>query len=124
MVKAGIINVASNSSHDTLGGRGPIFGDGSFLFVPILESYPTEASWSYGDLGLLDFLPDWMDEKGNPIEDIYSHYDPEFETFTFGDYPKSSDGGRLNRKLQTLEKGDYLFFFASLDFVEDGSERE
>lgn len=81
---------------------GPIFGDGSFKFVPVPENYPSNSSWTYEELGLSEWLPeDW----------VYAHYDPEFVTYTWGSF-------KNDRSLYTrqLSKGDFVFFIASLTY--------
>jgi hypothetical protein len=66
------------------GGLAPIFEDGSFEYIPIPEGYDSLESRTYGTIKgrsgkpLSDFLPGEL--LNNPV-----HYDPEFETFTYGD---------------------------------------
>lgn len=93
------VHIGSNSECRNLG---PIFSDGTFRYVPIPEKYPSDISVTYDDLGLTEFVPKkWL----------YAHHDPEFTTFTWGDY--------INKRTYTtrrLEKNDYVFFIASLQF--------
>jgi len=54
----------------------------------------------------------------NPKE--FAHYDPEFETMTFGDWknePRASNAGKLN-------EGDFLFFLVALASEEDRKMRK
>lgn len=93
-----IINIGSSTSHEF---QGHIFPDGAFAYVPIPEGWPGARTPTYRKLGLAKWVTD---------PDEYAHYDPEFETMTFGDYenkPRTANA----RKLET---GDFLFFFASL----------
>ncbi len=91
------------------GALSPIFSDGSFEYIPIPESDPkTNESRTYqntlGRTGkpLSDFLP-------SKICQSKMHFDPEFETFTYGDPSKSK-----RKFLLKLEKNDLLVFYAGL----------
>jgi hypothetical protein len=105
------INVAANT---TLPGfRGPIFPDGSFVYVPIPEREPTDGPVpTYGELGLLDAVPFDVDPA---LVDRRVHFDPEFagyrgrERYTYGD-----EHGVKARPLSGLEPGDRLLFYATL----------
>lgn len=105
------INVAANT---TLPGfRGPIYPDGSFLYVPIPEREPTDDPVpTYGELGLLDAVPFDVDPA---LGDRRVHFDPEFagyrgrERYTYGD-----EHGLKARPLSKLEPGDRLLFYATL----------
>lgn len=104
-----MLHVGCNSSHRFLA---PILGDGSFKFVPIPEDIPSEESWTYEHLGLREILTDaWS--WGN-----YAHYDPEFLSFTWGDY----ENIRTLRARQLRPK-DFYFFMSSLKYKPDGAER-
>lgn len=83
----------------------PRFSDGTFEYVPIPESADviTERALKYSQLigrhgGNLDQYS---------LSDCFTHYDPEFETFTYGEpsEPKRS-------QLLKLETGDLLVFYA------------
>jgi hypothetical protein len=120
MPKLAIINVGVNASHGKL--QSPLFDDETFEFVPIPERgrysdavYPSGTC--YRDLDafnkggrLLDYIP-------NRYHNVWAHNDPEFKSFTYGDYP-----GRSPRaaNLKRLEPGDYLFFLARLVKWKDG----
>ncbi len=91
-----------NTSHGVLG---PVCEHGSFRYIPIPERDPSPRSWTYARLGLARWLPeDWSFQ--------YAHYDPEFETYTWGDYPNI-------RTFWTrqLDPGEHVFFIASLRSV-------
>lgn len=78
----------------------PVYSDGTFKFIPIKENFPSPQSWTYEKLQLQDVVPnDWK----------FAHNDPEFETFTWGDY--------INKRTyptRQLTSGDYVFFIATL----------
>jgi len=102
-----IINVGMST---TRGIPGPLFEDGTFRYVPIRERKPGNLTPRYRDLGLAEWVPD---------PDDFAHYDPEFETMTFGDYeyrPRVANAKKL-------QSGDFLFFFASLSTMEDRRRR-
>ena len=88
----------------------PIFSDGSFEYIPIPES-PNKASArsiSFNQLNarsggvLAHFLPARRKQDA-------AHYDPEFETFTYGD-----PGKNKRSQLLRLIRNDYLVFYAGL----------
>lgn len=109
-----LINVGANSANGKL--RSPIFEDGTFEFVPIpdyiIEFMRKKKSIliRYKDLPpyngrkLLDFIP-------REFHNMYAHYDPEFETYTYGDYP-STHGRAAN--LKKIRSGDHIFFLSRL----------
>lgn len=106
MPRAVAINVGANTNQP--GVRGPIYPDGSFEFVPIPETEPTqEEPPTYADLDLDTTVPD----PSQPV-----HLDPEFE-----EYPHCSNytyGDPWNVKAQPLldlAEGDYVFFYATLE---------
>jgi hypothetical protein len=92
---------------------GPLFRDGSFEFIPIPENhrFADGETRTYGNTSgrygrkLIVYFPDRHKGKmeARPI-----HNDPEFDTFTYGD-PTS-----LKARLQHLERGDILAFYAGL----------
>lgn len=90
------------------GSLSPIFEDGSFEYIPIPESDPdTKEIRTYQNTSgrknrpLADFLP-------SKICNNKMHFDPEFETFTYGD-PSSKRNSLLK-----LDKNDLLVFYAGL----------
>lgn len=100
-MKAGMLNIAANTTHKGLGGRGPIFDNSTFKYIPIPEGEITKKSVTYNELGLQEYV------KDKKIK--YVHYDPEFKTYTHGEWK------RLTKNFKELEEGDYLFFLASLE---------
>lgn len=107
MPRAVAINVGANTNEP--GFRGPVYDDGSFVFVPIPESAPTrEAPPTYGDLGLPLRLPDG-------VRDVPVHLDPEFATYPHCErYTYGDPFGVKARPLLELSAGDYALFYATL----------
>ena len=106
------------------GCNGPVYGDGTFRYVPIPErEEATEMSWTYTELELVDVLcQPWN-------HGIYAHYDPQFRDqrgdheFTYGepDTPKHSKRLQIARQ---LKKGEFLFFISSLEYKLTEVERQ
>jgi hypothetical protein len=86
----------------------PIFEDNSFEFIPIPESLATSEERLYINMvgrngkKIVDFVP-------KKIKYSHPHYDPEFETFTYGDPTKIK-----RNQLSKLSPGDLLIFYAGL----------
>ncbi|MFZ2472161.1 MAG: hypothetical protein WAW52_09515 [Methanothrix sp.] len=106
-MKAMLLRIGIDS---TAGGAlGPIFDDGSFEYIPIPEGWVSQERNTYKDIigrrgrPLSEYIPE-------AIADFVVHYDPEFETCTYGD-PTSPKRSRLLK----LEKNDLLVFYAGLD---------
>ena len=93
--------------------HGPLFSDGSFEYIPIPDSFRGRGAdkRTYGNTSgregrrLVDYFPEARREK---VFDQSVHFDPEFETFTYGDptRPKAS--------LRQLSEGSLLVFYAGL----------
>ncbi len=90
--------------------HGPIFADSSFEYIPIPDGRnidPRTYGNKYGKHGrpLVDYFPPSRRER---MANQSIHFDPEFETFTYGDptTPKAS--------LSRLEAGDMLVFYCGL----------
>lgn len=120
----GIINVGVNASHGTL--RSPIFNDGTFEFVPIPSCSPPGCPGVLGDCSqcieeysVVPRYRDLVSPYGRKFEEFIpqqflkmrTHNDPEFHTFTYGDFPSSSPRAS---NLKKLVRGDQLFFLARL----------
>ena len=99
----------------TGGIHGPLFKDGSFEYVPISDEFNGRgvSNHTYGNTKggcrkklLLYYFPERSRQKRR---DTPIHYDPEFETFTYGD-PTTPKRG-----LRKLKKGDLLVFYAGLE---------
>lgn len=92
------------------GALAPVFPDGTFEYVPIPEDPDrlSPRSVYYRNLkarhggSLVQYVPPRYREAA-------AHYDPEFETFTYGD-PTRNKRAQLLR----LGKGDMLVFYAGL----------
>jgi len=94
--------------------HGPLFKNGSFEYVPISDGFNGcgISDQTYGNTKgkctkrlLLHYFPERIQPKRR---DTPIHYDPEFETFTYGD-PTTPKSG-----LRKLKKGDWLVFYAGL----------
>ncbi|WP_147437688.1 MULTISPECIES: hypothetical protein [unclassified Halorubrum] len=114
-VSAVAINVGSQTGEPL--GRGPIFSDGSFQYVPITEKYDEAVDWpTYADLGYTNLT------SGSSGE-LVTHFDPEFPELPGGEHYTFADPGRTKtRHLAKLSEGDYVFLYGTLDFV--GSRRQ
>lgn len=93
---------------------GPLFSDGSFEYIPIPDRFRRRGvdsrtyGNSYGQNGraLIEYFPGSLHKR---LFDQSIHFDPEFETFTYGDPtpPKAS--------LRRLSEGSLLVFYAGLN---------
>jgi len=115
-MKIALLRVGADSGN--LGFHAPLFKDGTFEYIPINEIYndkqsasPISESRTFSNVkgrsgkALLEYFPE---NKKNKFRDSIIHYDPEFETYTYG------DPSRTKRSLARLQKGDYLVFYSSL----------
>jgi hypothetical protein len=94
--------------------HGPLFADGTFEYIPIPDGFKGKGidSRTYGSTfdrkgrRLVEYFPESRREKvcGQSL-----HFDPEFETYTYGD-PTSPKAG-----LRELEEGSILVFYAGLE---------
>lgn len=93
--------------------HGPLFTDGSFEYIPIPDGFGGKGvdKRTYGNTcgrkgqRLVDYFPE--SRRGKVLGQSF-HFDPEFETFTYGDptIPK--------RSLRQLSDGDLLVFYMGL----------
>src|ERR1017187_21515 len=93
--------------------HGPLFSDGSFEYIPIPDGFRGRGvnKRTYGNTSgrggrrLVEYFPEARRER---VLDQSIHFDPEFETFTYGDptRPKAS--------LRQLSEGGLLVFYAGL----------
>jgi len=114
VARALAINVAANTNLP--GVRGPIYPDGSFVYLPIPEREPIDPAAdvpTYDDLlAELAPLPFELpaDSRDTPV-----HLDPEFagypccESYTYGDEHAVKAG-----PISELDPGDSLYFYATL----------
>ena len=92
---------------------GPVFSDGSFEYIPIPDSFGGKGvdertygnTYGKGGRRLVDYFSEYRRQK---VFDQPIHFDPEFETFTYGDptRPKAS--------LRQLSEDSLLVFYAGL----------
>lgn len=95
-----LLNVGSSGSNPN--GRGRIFEDFSFEYLPIPETEETiEKVPIYRELGFLDVK----------FPDLPVHFDPEFEAFSYGHVKRGF--GDIECLLK-LKRNDMLFFYATL----------
>jgi hypothetical protein len=91
--------------------HGPLFQDGSFDFIPIPDGFGIDER-TYGKAkglkqrNLIEYFPE---SRHSAMMSKSIHFDPEFETFTYGD-PTPPKAG-----LRRLEKGDMLIFYCGLE---------
>ena len=94
--------------------HGPLFRDGSFEYIPIPDRFGGRGvdERTYGNTAsrtgqwLVSYFPERFRTK---MDDQAIHFDPEFETFTYG------DPTRLKSSLRRLDDGDVLVFYAGLE---------
>ncbi len=111
-----LANVGANASHSF---DSPIYDGGTFEFITIPEDrdLPTDHAIRYGQLTsyydpkkpIRDYIP-------KRLWDFPTHFDPEFETFTYGDNCETSPRAA---SLKRMEPGDFIFFLARLTRQED-----
>ena len=95
----------------------PLFRDGSFEYLPIPDNFGSGKQGiderTYGNTmsrrgqPLVSYFPE---RRRTKMRDKPMHFDPEFETFTYGDPIRSGP----KRSLAKLKAGDVLVFYAGL----------
>lgn len=140
-MKALLIHVGIDQSKKyamTLGVNAPIFDDGTFEYIPILEFW-YENTYFLRRKGRTIKVHDGKEEEdkaytreirtystmatrnkrfGKRLSDYIPekyehaiiHLDPDFEHFTYGDSVDTSKGSQISK----LDEGDFIFFVASL----------
>ena len=107
-MRAYLANVGANSSDRF---ASPLFDDGTFEFLPIVEGDPWPDAIRYRDLrSHYDPDRDLRQYVPEPLWDAACHNDPEFETLTYGD---NGENGRSSN-LTSMERGDVLLFLVRL----------
>ena len=109
MTRAYAINVGANTNEP--GFRGPVYGDGRFVYLPIPETEATaESVPTYGDLDReLEYdIPESVHDRPVHLDPSFAGY-PFCERDTYGD-----EHGVKAGRLSTLSAGDYCFFYATL----------
>ncbi|MCE5215089.1 MAG: hypothetical protein LLF83_10280 [Methanobacterium sp.] len=86
----------------------PIFQDGSFEYIPIPETEETKEIKTFKNTQGVKNKPfaAYIPEK---IHELPIHFDPEFETFTYGDATSK------RKSLLKLDENDLLVFYAGLE---------
>jgi hypothetical protein len=103
MVRIGI-DTGSGGIH------GPLFQDGTFEYIPIPDGFGKDER-TYGNTTgrhgkkLVEYFPETRQAK---FVNQAIHFDPEFNTYTYGD-PTSPKAG-----LRHLQQGDMLIFYFGL----------
>ncbi len=102
----------------TDGALAPIFSDRSFEYIPLseknvdsTEERTFETTKGHNGVYFSEYLPD-------KIKNRKLHFDPEFETFTYGDQTVKRN------YLLKLEKDDLLVFYAGLTPYRNTSNEE
>ncbi len=110
MTKICLVNVGANCTHRSL--RSALFSNGSFEFIPIPDPClnGTKQGLRYNQLPVSSDV-EICELISKDYQNKCAHYDPEFETYTYGDYPTCHARAA---NLKRVSKGDYLFFFARL----------
>lgn len=104
-MKVALVRVGIDSGSGGI--QGPIFRDNSFEYIPIPDNFGVDER-TYGNTRgrhnqhLIDYFPESRKKK---FEQQSIHFDPEFETFTYGDPTRPKAG------LRKLELGDLLIFY-------------
>lgn len=124
-MKIALLRVGADSGN--LGFHSPIFEDETFDFIPIDETYndrnteqiTEHRTYSNTKIKTKNFLIDYFKENSkNKFKNSIIHFDPEFDTFTYGD-PNFNKNG-----LKRFTKGDYLIFYSSLQSFPTNSNNE
>jgi hypothetical protein len=97
-----LANVGVNAAHRL---RSPMHDDGSFTLVTIPEERDLPGLVRYGDLPALRMCVPQKDWART------THYDPEFETHTYGD---NCGWAPRAAALKSCREGDWIFFIARL----------
>ena len=88
-------------------GHGPLFEDDRFEYIPIPESAETTEDRTYDELPAR--TGGRLSEHAPHLAGRVPHFDPEFESFTYGD-PSRNKRSQLSR----LTANDLLIFYSSL----------
>lgn len=87
--------------------HGPLFEDNTFDYIPIPEQSDTREDRTYDDL--LSRGGQSLSSHVQHLAEEKPHFDPEFETYTYGD-PSQNKRSQLTR----LTRDDLLIFYSSL----------
>ncbi len=115
-MKAMLLRVGIDKGTD--GALAPIFPNGSFEYIPLseknsktIEKRTFETTLGNNGIPFSKYLPDKIKKRK-------LHFDPEFETYTYGDQTSKRN------YLLKLEKTDYLVFYAGLTPFENNDYEE
>ena len=120
LAKGVAINVGVNTKRKWGGFRGPIFSDGSFEFIHIpwneekyerIEPRPQKYSEMKYSLYICERAPDLLES--------YVLVSPDFCNCTYASTMKDGRAAPANKPIFSLNEGDYLLFYATLDFWDD-----
>ncbi|MGQ4833568.1 MAG: hypothetical protein ACP6IS_06720 [Candidatus Asgardarchaeia archaeon] len=105
-MKIMLVNVGANKEHGFLG---PIFRDGTFVFLPKpepLEENDIFNPITYKDLGLAKYLP----KDFSPY--FFAHLNPEFQTYTYGHKSKNHEIDPILK----IKEDDIILFYTHLEY--------
>lgn len=112
-MKVALVRIGIDSGSGGI--QGPLFKDGTFEYLPIPDEFGPHHEGvdhrTYGNTRgkhqrlLVEYFPPTRHER---MSDQSLHFDPEFDTFTYGD-PTPPKAG-----LRHLERGDLLIFYCGL----------
>ena len=111
MGKIYLVNVGANAAH---GFASPVFDNRNFEFLPIPEKNRPQGKniALYRDLrSFYDPNKDLLKYIPSKLWDEAAHYDPEFDTFTYGDNCSVTP---RSYALKQVRAGDYIFFLCRL----------
>jgi len=108
-MKAAMLRVGIDTGSGGI--HGPLFHDGSFDYIPIPDRFAVDERTYGNTIGLknrklVEYFPR---SRQHGVGKQSVHFDPEFETFTYGD-PTSPKA-----RLRHLEQGDMLIFYCGLE---------
>lgn len=107
-----LLRVGIDSSQNTGGIHGPLLDeDGRFEFIPIAEYEHNVGERTYGNtLGRWGnpFVKYFPQRRRDRMRHVPMHFDPEFESYTYG---RTSAKGTLGK----LGRGDMLIFYCGLE---------
>ena len=115
MAKIYIINVGTNTSDENIGIMSPLFvKENTFEFVSFWQK---NGLIRYSDIKCFNSENSISTYLPEGVHSYYTHNDPEFETFTYGDLPEKNPRAA---NLKNAVIGDFLFFLARLVPYKDG----
>jgi hypothetical protein len=110
-----LIRVGLDLTDDGGSGLGPVASNGGFEYIPIPEACDSRETRTYETAETRLETP--FSEYAGVSSDHLLHFDPEFESYTYGEV----GSGKCN-SLNKMERGDLLVFCSGLSPV-DGLDR-